>query len=83
MELGTLKKKSFKNVPVFNYRIVDTMGSGDAFFAISSLASRLSNDEELIAFLGNVAGSIKVSILGHSRNIDYNYFAKYTETLIK
>jgi cytidyltransferase-like protein len=77
------KKKSFKNVPVFNYRIVDTMGSGDAFFAISSLASRLSNDEELIAFLGNVAGSIKVSILGHSRNIDYNYFAKYTETLIK
>lgn len=26
------KKKFFKNIPVFNYNVVDTMGSGDVFF---------------------------------------------------
>jgi len=77
------KNKFFKNVPVFNYNVVDTMGSGDAFFAISSLASLLSDDEELITFLGNVAGSMKVSIIGHSKNIDYIDYAKYTESLLK
>jgi rfaE bifunctional protein nucleotidyltransferase chain/domain len=77
------KNKFFKNVPVFNYNVVDTMGSGDAFFAISSLASKLSDDEELIAFLGNVAGSMKVSIIGHSKNIDNIDYTKYVESLLK
>jgi rfaE bifunctional protein nucleotidyltransferase chain/domain len=77
------KNKFFKNVPVFNYNVVDTMGSGDAFFAISSLASKLSDDGELITFLGNVAGSMKVSIIGHSKNIDYIDYAKYVESLLK
>ncbi|CAN1606784.1 K21344 rfaE1; D-glycero-beta-D-manno-heptose-7-phosphate kinase [Candidatus Pelagibacterales bacterium] len=77
------KNKFFKNVPVFNYNVVDTMGSGDAFFAISSLASKLSDDAELITFLGNVAGSMKVSIIGHSKNIDYIDYAKYVESLLK
>jgi bifunctional ADP-heptose synthase (sugar kinase/adenylyltransferase) len=77
------KNKFFKNVPVFNYNVVDTMGSGDAFFSISSLISRLSNDQELITFMGNVAGSMKVSIVGHSQNIDHIAYIKYAESLLK
>jgi rfaE bifunctional protein nucleotidyltransferase chain/domain len=77
------KNKFFKNVPVFNYNVVDTMGSGDAFFSISSLISRLSNDQELITFMGNVAGSMKVSIVGHSQNIDHIAYIKYVESLLK
>jgi bifunctional ADP-heptose synthase (sugar kinase/adenylyltransferase) len=77
------KNNFFKNVPVFNYNVVDTMGSGDVFFAISALASRLTEDAELTTFLGNVAGSMKVSIIGHSKNIDYTSYAKYVESLLK
>ena len=77
------KNKIFKNVPVFNYNVIDTMGSGDAFFSISSLISRLSDDQELITFMGNVAGSMKVSIVGHSKNIDYIDYVKYAESLLK
>lgn len=77
------KNKFFKNVPVFNYNVVDTMGSGDAFFAMSSLASNISEDKELVTFLGNVAGSMKVSIIGHSKNIDNVDFKKYVESLLK
>jgi cytidyltransferase-like protein len=77
------KNKIFKNVPVFNYNVLDTMGSGDAFFSISSLISRLSDDQELITFMGNVAGSLKVSIEGHSKNIDYINYVKYVESLLK
>ena len=70
-------------MPVFNYNVLDTMGSGDAFFSISSLISRLSDDQELITFMGNVAGSLKVSIEGHSKNIDYINYVKYVESLLK
>lgn len=77
------KNKIFKNTPVFNYNVIDTMGSGDAFFAISSLASLVTNDDEIVTFLGNVAGSIKVSIIGHAKNLDYINYAKYAESLLK
>lgn len=77
------KNRIFRNIPVFNYSVIDTMGSGDAFFSISAIASALTDDDEITTFLGNVAGSMKVSILGHSANIDYINYAKYTESLLK
>lgn len=47
----------------FNNRVVDTMGAGDAFFAITAcFASSLSMDDLLK--VGNAAGSLKAQALG-------------------
>lgn len=70
------------NTPIFNQNVVDTMGAGDAFFAISSLVMKKTNNIKLACFLGNVAGALKVSIEGHSKSINRDDFVKYLKTLI-
>ena len=78
----TKSDKSF-TAPIFNKEVVDTIGTGDAFFSLASLSTFVSEDQALAAFLGNVAGGIKVSIIGHSKNIEKDNFLKNVETLLK
>lgn len=73
--------KSF-NTPIFNDKVVDTMGTGDAFFSISSLVMKKTKNIELACFIGNIAGALKVSIEGHSKYLDREEFIKYLKTLI-
>ena len=70
-------------IPAFTNNVVDTLGAGDAFFVISSLYSVLKIDPIDIGFLGNVAGALKVNILGHSSNIKKVNFLKFIESVIK
>lgn len=71
------------NAPVFNKEVVDTIGTGDAFFSLASLSTYINGDQALAAFLGNVAGGIKVSIVGHSKYIEKDIYIKNIETLLK
>lgn len=50
-------------------KIVDTMGAGDAFLAVSSpFAAQLFGMKDLIT-VGNAAGALKVATLGHRSSI--------------
>jgi len=82
---GAVFTKSGKkfNAPIFNKEVVDTIGTGDAFFSLASLSTYTNDDQALASFLGNVAGGIKVSIIGHSKNIEKDIFLKNVETLLK
>lgn len=72
-------------VPALAGKVVDTMGAGDAYLAITApLMSIAKPDEvEAVAFIGNVAGAIKVGILGHRSAIDKDTLLKYCATLLK
>lgn len=61
---------------------VDTMGAGDATLATVAplLAAGLSL--EAAALVGNVAGAIKTSIVGHRRHITRNEIIKTIEALL-
>jgi len=74
---------AFVVVPAFASRAIDSIGSGDAFFAISSLAARLSAPLEITAFLGNVAGALAVQIIGNQKAIDKQSLTKYVTSLLK
>jgi rfaE bifunctional protein nucleotidyltransferase chain/domain len=74
---------AFVVVPAFASRAVDSIGSGDAFFAISSLAARLNAPLEITAFLGNVAGALAVQIIGNQKAIDKSGLIKYVTSLLK
>ena len=82
---GAVYSKSGKKfiAPIFNNEVVDTIGTGDAFFSLASLSTYTNDDQALAAFLGNVAGGIKVSIIGHSKNIEKDIYLKNVETLLK
>lgn len=75
-----LKKSIF--VPVFSDNAVDTVGAGDAYFAITSIFIKHINDIDIIGFVGNVAGAIQISYLGHQKYIKKVEFLGYVKTLL-
>lgn len=54
----------FTRVPAMTQSIVDTMGAGDAFFAVTAPMARLGRMEDLL-LIGNAAGALKTQIIGH------------------
>jgi rfaE bifunctional protein kinase chain/domain len=55
--------------PALTSDVKDTVGAGDAVFAISSLFSYIKADSKLIPFIANCAGAIKVSYLGNKESV--------------
>lgn len=70
------------HVPAFATNGLDTMGAGDAFLAVTAPLVATGLELEAAAFVGNVAGAIKVSIVGHRRHVTRaEIMAKISELL--
>lgn len=70
-------------VPAFTHKVVDKIGSGDAFFSVASLAASLEVQPELVGFLGNVVGSIAVGIVGNKKSVSRKAIMKHVTSLMK
>ncbi|WNK00328.1 PfkB family carbohydrate kinase [Thalassospiraceae bacterium LMO-JJ14] len=70
-------------IPAFTRTVVDTVGAGDAFLAISSPLASTGTPLNLVGFVGNAAGAIKVGIVGHRRSIEKVPLSRYITTLLK
>lgn len=57
------------DIPAFATQGLDTIGAGDAFLAVSAPLVAAGLELEAAAFVGNVAGAIKVSIVGHRAHV--------------
>lgn len=73
----------FIEVPSFAQNIVDRVGAGDAFFAITSLAAAQSAPAELVGFIGNVVGALAVEIVGNKKAIDRQSTQKFITNLLR
>jgi bifunctional ADP-heptose synthase (sugar kinase/adenylyltransferase) len=71
------------HIPAFTRTVVDTVGAGDAFLAITAPVAALGAPMELVGFIGNIAGALKVGIVGHRRAVEKGALLKYLETLLK
>ena len=60
--------------PALEGKIVDTMSSGDAYYALSAPVLFLSNSIQLAALAGNLAGGMKVGVSGLNDSIDKKVF---------
>ena len=54
--------------PALTDKVVDTLGAGDAFFAITALIAEDATMPEILR-IGNAAGAIKTGIIGHQREV--------------
>ena len=72
-----------RHVPAFTRRVVDTMGAGDAFLAVTAPMAAVSDDLDMIGFIGNAVGAIKVGILGHRKPVEKVPTLKFIQTLLK
>ena len=82
---GTIaaRPNATRHVPVFSSDIVDTMGAGDAFLAVTAPLVAAGLELEAAAIVGNVAGAIKCGIVGHRRSIGREELVGAVEDLLK
>lgn len=74
---------TFLKVPSVAERVVDRVGAGDAFFALTALAATLRAPAEITAFLGNVCGAIGVETIGNKKAVNKQAIQKYIRWLLK
>lgn len=70
-------------VPALTSTIVDTVGAGDAFFAVTAPMAAVGANMADIGFLGNAAGALKVGIVGHRTSVEKVSLLKFVTALLK
>jgi hypothetical protein len=63
-----IDKHGICSQPALTDKVVDTLGAGDAFFAITALIAQEATMPEIL-HIGNAAGACKTGIIGHQRAI--------------
>lgn len=63
-------------VPAIVDNVVDTMGAGDAFFAVTAVMAEGAPMEDLL-HIGNAAGKLKAQILGHRQSVTKHALLAY------
>jgi rfaE bifunctional protein nucleotidyltransferase chain/domain len=81
--LGYSRGEPTSWVPAFADKVVDTVGAGDAFFAITSPLVAAGGAIRHVAFLGSIASAIKVGIVGHRQPVDKVTLKKAVIALLK
>lgn len=76
-------ERGFVRVPSFADKVTDPVGAGDAYLAISALCAVAGLPLELVAFIGNIAGSIAVNILGNKFPVDAKEFDRHLYSLMQ
>jgi rfaE bifunctional protein kinase chain/domain/rfaE bifunctional protein nucleotidyltransferase chain/domain len=77
------ESRQLVNTPALTLTVQDTVGAGDAFYALASLSAQLGIETEICSFFGNIAGALAANILGNAQAIEKGAFLKFAETLLK
>ena len=63
--------------------VKDTIGAGDAFFALASLSAKLELPIAVGSLLGNLAGAISANTLGNAEPVEKARLLKFATTVLK
>jgi rfaE bifunctional protein kinase chain/domain/rfaE bifunctional protein nucleotidyltransferase chain/domain len=81
--VGYERDEGTVHVPAFTKTVVDTVGAGDAFFAVTAPLAAAGGRMDQLTFVGNAAGAIKVGIVGHRQSVEKVPLLKFLTTLLK
>ena len=70
-------------IPALTRSVVDTIGAGDAFLAVTAPMLAAGGRLDHVALLGNAAGAIKVGILGHRQAVERVALLRFMTTLLR
>lgn len=73
----------FYHTPVFSSRIVDRMGAGDAYLAVTTPCAAAGFPMDLLGFVGNAAGAFAIGIVGNRESIEAVPLFRFIKTLLK
>ncbi len=74
---------SLVQTPVFSQQVLDTIGAGDAYLALSSLCAAGKLPLELMTFIGNCAGALLTRELGNRVAVEPVPLFRFITTLLK
>lgn len=77
-----IKDGEIHECPAFTLTVKDTVGAGDAFFAIAGLYAALDAPVEVGTFVGNIAGALGANIVGNKEAVEKVNVLKYANTLL-
>ncbi|PCI36509.1 MAG: cytidyltransferase [Elusimicrobia bacterium] len=77
------REEGLSEVPALAGQVVDRMGAGDAFFAVTSLCVAAGMPSEVVGFVGNAVGARAVATVGHRSFIERVPLYKHIEVLLK
>lgn len=80
--IGIDENNNIINFPALTLNVKDTVGAGDAFYALASLSATKNIPLEIGTLLGNVAGAIKVHNIGNSKSVDKVSALKFVSTIL-
>jgi rfaE bifunctional protein nucleotidyltransferase chain/domain len=75
--------KGIVTVPVFSTKVVDPLGAGDAYMAVTAPCAAAGYPAELIGFIGNCVGALAVLILGNKEPVEPGALYRFIATLLK
>jgi sugar/nucleoside kinase (ribokinase family) len=68
---------------VITKTVIDTVGAGDAFLAVTAPLVAAGGRISDIGFVGNVVGALKVGIVGHRKSVERSALIKAVTALLK
>ncbi len=77
-----VEDKKMSRCPAFTLKVKDTIGAGDAFFAVASAYSAAGAPREIGTFMGNIAGALAANIIGNKEAVQKVNVLKYAGTLL-
>jgi rfaE bifunctional protein nucleotidyltransferase chain/domain len=72
-----------QRVPAFTQQVVDTVGAGDAFLAVTAPVVSIGTPMQVAGFIGNAVGALKVGIVGHRESVQKVPLMKFITALSK
>lgn len=68
--------------PAFTLTVKDTIGAGDAFFAVAGIFAAAGAPVEVGTFVGNIGGALGANIVGNKDAVEKVNVLKYASTLM-
>jgi len=74
-------KGSISEAPILTESVKDTVGAGDALFAITSLFVYLKADAKIVPIIANSAGGIAANIMGNKESVTKESLLKFIRNI--
>ncbi len=79
---GHGQKQVLVDCPALSLTVKDTVGAGDAFFAVAGSFAAVGAPVDVATFLGNVGGALGANIVGNKESVEKVNVLKFANTLL-
>lgn len=80
---GINNKNETNRTPIFSFKVIDTVGAGDAFFAFTAPCIAQKMPLDLVSFIGNAVGALAVQIVCNKRSVEKYELLEFIHALLK